>query len=282
MPHCVLCCCDYRRLGLPPATALLAHQPHRLSLTGQIASCTGPPTPNILPAAWRANLRAICRAPLAMHRCTASIAFPLTEEHEMKLYLLPGACSMASNIALREAGIKFDLAKVDRRTKHVDGVEFATINPKGYVPALRLDDGQVLTENVAVLQYIADLNPAAKLLGPSGSLERYRALEWLSFINSEIHKSFSPLFSPEATEETKTYSRKNLLKRLAYVEGALGDNKYLMGDQFTVADAYLFTALTWGARVAVDIGPKLKSYVDRVRERPHVVEAMTAEGLIRK
>ena len=210
------------------------------------------------------------------------MAFPLTEEHEMKLYILPGACSLASNIALREAGITFELAKVDRRTKRVDGVEFATINPKGYVPALRLDDGQVLTENVVVLQYIADLNPGAKLLPPVGTFERYRAQEWLSFINSEVHKSFSPLFSAEATEDTKTYARNNLLKRLAYVEGALGDRKYLLGDQFTVADAYLFTALTWAAHVAVDIGPKLKSYVDRVRERPHVIEAMTAEGLIRK
>jgi glutathione S-transferase len=200
----------------------------------------------------------------------------------MKLYFTSGACSMASNIALREAGIPFEMSKVDKRTKRVDGVEFVTINPKGYVPALRLDDGQVLTENVAVLQYIADLNPAAKLAPPAGTMERYRLQEWLSFINSEVHKAFTPLFSPEATEETKTYARNNLAKRLAYLEGALGDNKYLMGDQFTVADAYLFTVLGWGTHVGVDIGPKLKSYVDRVRARPHVIEAMTAEGLIRK
>jgi glutathione S-transferase len=200
----------------------------------------------------------------------------------MKLYISTGACSMASNIALREAGIPFEMSKVDRRTKRVDGVEFATINPKGYVPALRLDDGQVLTENVAVLQYIADLNPAAKLAPPAGTMERYRLQEWLSFINSEVHKGFSPLFSSEATEETKTYARNYIAKRLAYLEGALGDNKYLMGDQFTVADAYLFTVLGWGVHVGVDIGPKLKSYVDRVRERPKVIEAMTAEGLIKK
>jgi glutathione S-transferase len=200
----------------------------------------------------------------------------------MKLYFTSGACSMASNIALREAGIPFEMSKVDKRTKRADGVEFVTINPKGYVPALRLDDGQVLTENVAVLQYIADLNPAAKLAPPAGTMERYRLQEWLSFINSEVHKAFTPLFSPEATEETKTYARNNLAKRLAYLEGALGDNKYLMGDQFTVADAYLFTVLGWGTHVGVDIGPKLKSYVDRVRARPHVIEAMTAEGLIRK
>jgi glutathione S-transferase len=200
----------------------------------------------------------------------------------MKLYYTTGACSMASNIALREAGIPFEMSKVDKRTKRVDGVEFVTINPKGYVPALRLDDGQVLTENVVVLQYIADLNPAAKLAPPAGTMERYRLQEWLSFINSEVHKAFTPLFSSEATEETKTYARNYLAKRLAYLEGALGDNKYVMGDQFTVADAYLFTVLGWSPHVGVDIGPKLKSYVDRVRARPHVIEAMTAEGLIKK
>jgi glutathione S-transferase len=200
----------------------------------------------------------------------------------MKLYFMSGACSMASNIALREAGIPFEMAKVDKRTKRVDGVDFTTINPKGYVPALRLDDGHVLSENVVVLQYIADLKPAAKLAPPAGTLERYRLLEWLSFINSELHKAFSPLFSSEATDETKTYARNYLAKRLSYVEGALADNTYLMGDQFTVADAYLFTVLGWGALVGVDIGPKLKSYVERVRARPHVVEAMTAEGLIKK
>src|SRR5882757_2728866 len=200
----------------------------------------------------------------------------------MKLYYLTGACSMASNIALREAGIPFEMAKVDRRTKHVDGVEFVTINPKGYVPALRLDDGQVLTENVVVLQYIADLNPAAKLAPPAGTMGRYRLQEWLSYINSEVHKAFTPLFSSEATDETKTYARNNIAKRLTYLDSALGDNKYLMGDQFTVADAYLFTVLGWGAHVGVEIGPRLKSYVERIRARPQVIEAMTAEGLIKK
>jgi glutathione S-transferase len=199
----------------------------------------------------------------------------------MKLYLTPGTCSMASNIALHEAGIQFDLAKVDKRTKRVDGVDFLTINPKGYVPALQLDDGRVLTENVAVLQYIADLNPEAKLAPAAGTFERYRLQEWLSFINSEIHKSFSPLFSSEATEDTKTSARNHLGKRLAYVEQALGDKKYLMGDQFTIADAYLSTVLGWGGFVHVDIGPRLKAYLDGVRARPKVIEAMTAEGMIR-
>jgi len=199
----------------------------------------------------------------------------------MKLYILPGACSMASNIALREAGIAFEMSKVDKRTKRADGVDFTTINPKGYVPALKLDDGYVLTENVVVLQYIADLNPAAKLAPPVGTRERYKFLEWLSYINSEVHKSFSPLFSSEASDETKTYARNLLSKRFIFLEGALEGKQYLMGDQFTVADAYLFTVLGWGAHAGVDIGPKLKSYVDRVKARPHVVEAMTAEGLIK-
>jgi glutathione S-transferase len=200
----------------------------------------------------------------------------------MKLYLTPGTCSMASNIALHEAGIPFELVKVDKRTKRANGIDFLTINPKGYVPALQLDDGQVLTENVVVLQYIADLNPAAKLAPPVGTMERYRLQEWLSFINSEVHKSFSPLFSSEAPEDMKTYARNTLAKRLAYIESALGDKKYLMGDQFTIADAYLSTVLGWGTHVAVEIGPRLKAYVDGVRARPHVIEAMTAEGLIRK
>ena|SRR5450756_302255 len=191
---------------------------------------------------------------------------------------------MASNIALHEAGIEFELAKVDKRTHHVDGVEFNEINPKGYVPALRLDDGQILTENVAVLQYIADRNPAAKLAPAAGTMERYRLQEWLSFINSEVHKAFSPLFSQDASEDIKQYARNYLTKRLTYLQGALGTKTYLMGDQFTVADAYLFTVLGWGAHAGVDIGqwPGLKSYVERVGARPHVIEAMTAEGLIKK
>jgi glutathione S-transferase len=200
----------------------------------------------------------------------------------MKLYISPGTCSMASNIALHEAGIQFEVAKVDKRTKRVDGVDFVTINPKGYVPALLLDSGELLTENVVVLQYIADLNPAAKLAPAAGTMERYRLMEWLSYVNSELHKSFTPLFSSEATDDMKTYARNYLAKRLKYVETALGDKKYLLGDQFTVADAYLFTVLGWGSHVGVDIGSQLKSYLDRVRARPHVIEAMTAEGLIRK
>src|ERR1700761_5269133 len=124
----------------------------------------------------------------------------------MKLYISPGTCSMASNIALHEAGIPFETAKVDKRTHRVDGVDFVDINPKGYVPALQLDDGQVLTENVVVLQYIADLKPESKLAPAAGTMERYRLQEWLSFINSEVHKSFTPLFSSEAPEDMKAYA----------------------------------------------------------------------------
>src|ERR1700757_245758 len=164
----------------------------------------------------------------------------------MKLYYFSGACSLASNIALREAGLKFELVKVDRRTrKAADGLDFTEVNPKGYVPALTLDSGEVLTENVTVLQYIADRNPAAKLAPPAGTLERYRLMEWLSYINSEIHKNFSPLFRAEAPEGAKEWARGLLPRRLDYAQTALGSKSYLTGEQFTIADAYLYVVLGW-------------------------------------
>lgn len=199
----------------------------------------------------------------------------------MKLYYLRGACSLASNIALREAGLKFELVKVDRHTKKAaDGLDFNEVNPKGYVPALTLDGGEVLTENVTVLQYIADRNPAAKLAPPAGTMERYRLMEWLSFINSEVHKGFSPLFREDAPEDTKQYFRKRLSERLDYLERALGSKSFLMGDQYTVADPYLYTVLSWGSHVNFDIGrwPQLKRLVERVGARPHVIAALKAEG----
>ncbi len=202
----------------------------------------------------------------------------------MKLYILPGACSLAANIALREAGIKFDLSKVSRHTKRTDeGVEFTQVNPKGYVPALRLDNGEVLTENVAVLQYIADRNPAAKLAPPAGTMERYRLQEWLSFINSELHKGFSPLFAPNASEDIKQYARGNVLKRLEWLNGVFGSNTFLTGEEFTVADAYLFTVLGRGGYVGIDIAqwPALKRFHERVAARPHVIEALKSEGLLK-
>jgi glutathione S-transferase len=199
----------------------------------------------------------------------------------MKLYYMTGACSLASAISLLEAGLKFELVKVDRHTRRTaDGLDHNQLNPKGYVPVLKLDNGEVLTENVAVLQYIADQNPAAKLAPPAGTLERYRLVEWLAFINSEVHKAFSPLFRKDAPEEVKQYTRKNLATRLEYLQRILASRNFLMGEQFTVADAYLFTVLGWSTHVDVDIG-QLKRYVERIGARPHVIEAMKAEGLIK-
>jgi len=202
----------------------------------------------------------------------------------MRLYTMPGACSLAANIVLREAGIPFDLVKVSHHThKTADGVDLNEINSKGYVPALVLDNGELLTENAALLPYIADLEPSAQLAPPNGTLERYRLVEWLAFINSELHKSFSPLFAPNAPEDMKKYARGNLAKRLAWVSERLGSNSYLLGERFTVADSYLFVVLSWSGHVAVDLSPwpNLKAFQERIAARPHVIEALTSEGLIR-
>jgi glutathione S-transferase len=202
----------------------------------------------------------------------------------MKLYYFSGACSLASNIALREAGLPFELVKVDRRTrKAADGLDYNEVNPKGYVPALTLDNGEVLTENVAVLQYIADRSPASKLAPPAGTMERYRLVEWLAFISSEIHKNFSPLFREDAPEDTKQFVRKVLSARLDYLHRAIGNRPFLMGEQFTVADAYLFTVLGWSRHLNFDLGkwPQLQRYLERVGARPQVGEALKAEGLVK-
>jgi glutathione S-transferase len=203
----------------------------------------------------------------------------------MKLFTRPGTCSLATDIALREAAISFELVKVSRHTgKTSDGVDFNEINSKGYVPALLLDSGEVLTENAALLQYIADLNPAAKLAPPLGTLERYRLSEWLAYINSEIHKAFSPLFMPNAPEDLKQYARANLAKRVGWLAERLGSKPFLLGEQFSVADAYLFVVLTWSPHVGFDLSPwpNVLAFQERVAARPHVIEAMTAEGLLRK
>jgi glutathione S-transferase len=202
----------------------------------------------------------------------------------MKLYYFPAACSQAANISLREAGLKFELVKVDRHTRKAsDGLDLNELNPKGYVPVLTLDSGEVLTENVAVLLYIADRNPAARLAPPAGTLERYRLIESLSFINSELHRTFTPMFRADAPEEAKQYARKNLMARLDYTQGALGNRSFLVGDAFTVADAYLFTVLGWGSYVKLDIGqwPPLQRYAQTIGKRPHVIEALKAEGLVK-
>jgi glutathione S-transferase len=214
-----------------------------------------------------------------------SAACPVPKRRiRVKLYYMTAACSLASNIALREAGVRFELVKVGRDKRTADGKDFNQLNPKGYVPALELDGGEVLTENVTVLQYIADRNPAAKLAPTYGTMERYRLMEWLSFINSEVHKNFSPLFRQDAPEDLKQYVRKNLATRLDYLERVLADKTFLMGDQFTVADAYLFTVLSWGPHAHFDVGenrPHLKRYVERVGSRPHVHEALKSEGLVK-
>jgi glutathione S-transferase len=172
----------------------------------------------------------------------------------MKLYYTPGACSLSPHIVLREAGLDFDLEQVDLRSKQTkSGADFRAVNPKGSVPALQLDNGEVLTEGAVMVQYLADQQPAAKLAPPAGSWERVRLQEWLNYIASELHKGFSPLFNPKASEEWKQIVKANLAQRFAYLAKSLDGKKFLMGDGFTVADAYLFTILSWSKNTGVDL-----------------------------
>ena len=202
----------------------------------------------------------------------------------MKLYFSPGACSFSPHLALREAGLDVELVKVDlhSHTLVADGSDFTKINPKGYVPVLELDNGTVLTEGPAIVQYIADLKPESGLAPKAGSLERYQLQEWLGFINSEVHKGFSPLFNPKTPDETKATAKLALGKRLDYLASRLEKNDFLMGKQFTVADGYLFTILNWGQWVGVDIGqwPSLAAFQARVSSRSSVSEARAAEAAI--
>ena len=198
----------------------------------------------------------------------------------MKLYIIPGACSLAVHIALREAEIPFDLARLDLQTGNADdGSDYRSVNSKGYVPALLLDDGQVLTETAALLQYVSDQNPRAELAPPAGTPGRYRLLEWLAFINSEIHKGFSPLFSADTGEEVKDYARLHLAKRLSYLQEVVC-RPYVLGDHFTVADAYLFTVLGWMPEADMDIArwAGLERYRANIALRPQVVAALQAEA----
>ena len=202
----------------------------------------------------------------------------------MKLYYAPGACSLASHIVARELGIKIDLDKVNLATKvTASGADFAALNPKGYVPALQLDDGSVLTEGTAIVQYLADTKPGAKLAPANGSLERYRLQALLGYINSELHKSYSPLFNPAASADAKAERHAYLRKRYAYIENELKGKAYLTGENFSVADAYLFTVTNWAKTVKLDLSefPNLMAFQQRVAARPAVVAAMTAEGLIK-
>lgn len=202
----------------------------------------------------------------------------------MKLYYAPGACSLSPHIVLRESGLGFELEKVDLASKNTAGGEdYTGVNPKGYVPALKLDDGQVLTEGPAIIQYLADQVPEKKLAPPAGSLERYRLQEMLNFITSELHKSFGAFFNPKAPDEWKAAVRELLGKRLAYVAGQLEGKDYVMGGQFSVADAYLFTVLNWAGFIKLDLSawPALPAYQARVGARPAVQAALRAEGLLK-
>jgi len=202
----------------------------------------------------------------------------------VKLYYSPGACSLSPNIALREAGLDFELVRVDMKTKKTEhGADYLAINPKGYVPALQLDDGAVLTEGPAIVQYIADRNPDAKLAPANGTLARYRLQELLGFINSEIHKGFSPLFRPNTPADYKPIVIETLSARIAAIATQLQGKPWLLGEQFSVADGYLFTVLNWGKHVGIDIAqwPVLPDYLARVAARPTVQAAMKAEGLLK-
>ncbi len=203
----------------------------------------------------------------------------------MQLYFAPGACSLASHIVLRESGLPFDLKKTDTKSKKLeDGSDYFAVNSKGAVPALRLDDGQVLTEGPVILQYIADQKPDTRLAPRAGTLERYRLLEWLNYITSEVHKTFSPLFNPAANDAVKAYTTQMLEKKFDWINQQLTGKQYLTGDQFTIADAYLFVVANWSNFVGVDLGrwPALKAFQDRVAARPKVQEALAAEGLLKK
>src|SRR5262245_28831444 len=203
----------------------------------------------------------------------------------MKLYYSPGACSLSPHIVAREAGIPLDMEKVDLRTHKLDnGDDYTTtVNPKGYVPALRLDDGSLLTEGPAIVQYLADQKPASRLIPAAGTIDRYRVQEWLTFIGTELHKSFTPLFNPATPEPVKQLARSNIDKRLAYLDPQLAKRQFLVGDAFTVADAYAFTILNWTNFVGIDLKrcPNVATYSARIAARPKVQEALNAEGLLR-
>jgi glutathione S-transferase len=201
----------------------------------------------------------------------------------MKLYYSPGACSLSPHIVACEAGVALKLEKVDLQTKLTEGgADFTKVNPKGYVPALQLDNGEFLTEGPAIVQYLADQKPASQLAPAPGTLDRYRLQEMLTYINSEIHKSFGRLFNPSITEAVRAETITYLQKRYALIEQRLGGHKFLLGDQFTAADAYLFTVTNWADHLKVDLSqfPKLQAFQRAVAARPAVQQALRAEGLL--
>jgi glutathione S-transferase len=203
----------------------------------------------------------------------------------MKLYYSPGACSLSPHIVLEEAGLPYEPVLASTKThKLSDGTDYYTINPKGYVPLLELDDGQRLTEGPAIVQYLADLVPAKKLAPANGTMARYRLQEWLNFITSELHKGIGGMFNPAMPEEAKALMRARATDRLKWVDDQLAGKAYLMGDAFSVADAYLFTVARWSKLVGIDISgmTELSAYLERVAARPAVQAAMQAEGLLKK
>jgi glutathione S-transferase len=202
----------------------------------------------------------------------------------MKLYYAPGACSLSPHIALLEAGMPFDLVKVDLKAKKLEnGDDYLKVNPKGQVPALDIGNGELLTEGPVIVQMIADKAAGKNLAPANGSTERYKLQEWLNFITTELHKNFGPLFSPVLADDAKAFFKDRVMGKFKYVDGALAGHDYVMGKQFTVADGYLFTMLNWAERMKFDLSamPNLLAYKARVAARPKVQEALTKEGLMK-
>jgi glutathione S-transferase len=202
----------------------------------------------------------------------------------MKLYYAPGACSMAPHIVAREAGHKLDLVKVDIPSKKTEsGDDYWKINPKGYVPALQLDSGEVLTEVGVICQYLSDQKPESGLVSKAGTIDRYREMEWLNFAATEVHKQLGALFNPKMTPEMKEVQLAVIERRFNALEKMLDGRQYAMGGRFSAADAYLFTVLNWAGKLNVDLGkwPNIKAFMARVGARPKVQETMKAEGLIK-
>ncbi|QHB32538.1 glutathione transferase GstA [Yersinia canariae] len=198
----------------------------------------------------------------------------------MKLFYKPGACSLSPHIVLRESGLDFSIESVDLATKKTEtGEDYLSINPKGQVPALLLDDGSLLTEGVAIVQYLADKVPDRHLIAPSGTLSRYHAIEWLNFVATELHKGFSPLFNPKTPDEYKAIACERLDKQFSYVDSELAKHDYLLGSKFSVADAYLFTVTRWANALKLEIKQRshLDKFMARVAERPAVKAALAAE-----
>jgi glutathione S-transferase len=205
------------------------------------------------------------------------------EGNQMKLYYSPGACSLSPHIALLEAGLPYDLVKVDLQAKKLEnGDDYLKVNPKGQVPALSLDSGELVTEGPVIVQMIAD-KAAGKNLAPArDSAERYKLLEWLNYVTTELHKNFGPMFSPVLSDDAKAFFKDRVMGKFKYLESQLAGRDFLMGKQFTVADGYLFTMLTWADRMKFDLSamPNLLAYKARVGARPKVLEALTKEGLM--